>query len=114
MPGRDHFRAMARRRVGLSATLLSHDAGWEQPVRVVDLGLGGARLEVADGLGLGSSVRLLIATPNRWDPVALDAHVVWSREPDGVRAGEAGLRFDHHTSSDVRALVDLLGADAYE
>jgi len=114
MAVRDHFRALARHPVRLTATLMSHDAGWEQPVRVVDLGLGGARLELADGLGLGSSVRLLIATPTRWDPVALDARVVWSRGPEPERPAEAGLSFDHRTPSGVRALVDLLGTDVYE
>jgi hypothetical protein len=113
MPGRDYFRALARLRVGLTGTLFSHDAGWEQPVRVVDLGLGGARLELSDGLSVGSAVRLVIATPNRWDPVALDGKVVWVRQA-ARSATHAGLRFQHSTLSELRALVDLLGRDAYE
>lgn len=114
MPAGDHFRALSRHPVGLAATLMSHDAGWEQPVRVVDLGLGGARLQLGDGLGIGSSVRLLISTPDRWDPVALDGRVVWSRPAETPRPAEVGLSFDHRSSAGLRALVDLLGADAYE
>jgi hypothetical protein len=114
MPGREYFRSLARVPVRLTARLLSHDAGWEQPVRVVDLGLGGARLELSEGVGVGSSVRLLIATPNRWDPVALDGKVAWVGRAATEEPTRAGVRFEHSSTAGLRALVDLLGADAYE
>jgi Tfp pilus assembly protein PilZ len=114
MPGRDTFRALSRAEVRLTARLLSHDAGWEQPVRVVELGLGGARLELSDNVEAGSSVQLLIVTPNRWDPVALDGRVAWVGRAATDEPARAGMQFEHSSPSGLRALVDLLGADAYE
>jgi hypothetical protein len=114
MPGRDTYRALARLPVRLAARLLSHDAGWEQPVRVVELGLGGARLELSDEIDAGCSVRLLIATPNRWDPVALDGRVAWVGPGASDETARAGMRFEHASVAGLRALVDLIGADAYE
>ncbi|MCC6558286.1 MAG: PilZ domain-containing protein, partial [Polyangiaceae bacterium] len=47
MAARDHFRAYARRRVDLGATLRDRQTADEQPVRVRDLGIGGACVELA-------------------------------------------------------------------
>ncbi|HEY4122493.1 MAG TPA: PilZ domain-containing protein [Byssovorax sp.] len=49
---RDHFRAHARRRTELRASLKSRD-GAAQDVNIRDLGLGGACVELGDAVGAG-------------------------------------------------------------
>jgi hypothetical protein len=114
VPHSNHFRALARRPVAIRATLFSHDAGWEQPVAIVDLGLGGARLELGEAIPAQSSVRLMIASPDRWDPIALDARVAWARGPTADRRAELGLEFLPRQPADLGALLDLLGGEGYE
>jgi len=83
-------------------------------VKVVDLGLGGACLEVADLIPLGTPVRLSLEAPNRWEPLVLDGRVVWTR--DALKPGRArlGMKFEKASSGTLRALVDLLEVEAYE
>lgn len=106
-PGEDtaHFRRFFRHEVGLRAAVGDPVAGWRHDVRVVDLGLGGAGL-VAEGLPelvAGARVSVAFESPALWDPLALDAHVVW------VKDGRAGVAFEHGTLQSTYALFDLLG-----
>lgn len=76
-------------------------------VRIVDLGLGGARIALPGELSAGLSVRLEVDTPDRWEPLVLDARVAW------IRGQEAGLAFEHTSGGTVRALVDVISQHGY-
>jgi hypothetical protein len=113
MPSSDHYRALARRPVSLPAVVTSEDDLWELSATVVDLGLGGARLEVQGELGLGSPVRLTVVSPNLWDPLVLHGQVAWTNEPDSSPP-VAGIRFAHASGATLRALVDLIASHGFE
>ena len=112
MSGHGHFRGLARRTVSLSGTLTGDGGRFQRATRIVDLGLGGARLVFEQDLPVGSVVRLSVTAPNRWDSIELDARVAWSRELGN--AAELGLRFDHSNRGSVSALVDLMVEEHYE
>lgn len=118
MAVRDHFRALARRPVNLPATLRSAGTGWQVEVRVTNLGLGGAGLELpetaADPLVRGAPVRLRVRAPNLWDPLDLLARVTWSSPARSGIPWRVGVEFEHSAGATLRALVDLLGTGAYE
>lgn len=112
MAARDHFRALDRRPVSLQATLTSDSEGWERPGRVVDLGLGGACVELVGEVEQDTSLRLTVVAPNLWDPLVLNARVAWTGKREGLH--RLGLRFDHDSGVTLRALVELLAEEGYE
>lgn len=107
-----HFRGLARRPVGLSATLSGQNGLWQRPARVVDVGLGGARLSGSFDTYVGAQVQLAVDSPHRWDPLELDARVAWARERD--TGTELGLCFEHSTRATLRALLELMVDDLYD
>jgi len=112
---RAHFRALSRQTVSLPGALRAHDSAWNRDVRIVDLGLGGACVEVSDTVTTGSVVDLVIDTPHLWDPLTLSGAVAWSRsvaDPEGA-GSMLGVRFEHETGSSVRTLTELLEAEAF-
>jgi hypothetical protein len=109
----DHFRAHARRLVALDGVLFGEDEPWERPARVIDLGLGGARLKVVEGVTLGTSVRLAVLAPHLWDPLELCGEVVWVAMQQGKGDTRVGMRFNHRSGATLRALVELLEANVY-
>lgn len=116
MAARDHFRSLARRSVKLRATLRAED-GDELPARLVDLGLGGACVELSGAAGgrlSGDRVELEVMAPHLWDPLRLDARIVWNRDQPQAGTRRVGLRFDHESGAVLRAMVELLGAEGYD
>ena len=112
MAAERHFRAFARRAVNLPATLGTLADG-PRPARLVDLGLGGACVELRAPLKIGLAVTLEVTAPNLWDPLIVPAKVAWSRSgADGATL--AGVAFDHAGKSALPALVELLAAYRYE
>ena len=116
-PKMQHFRALARQAVNMPGALQATqpDAGFRHDVRVVDLGLGGARVEASAGVPEGTPVELVIDTPHLWDPLTLAGTVAWSHalpDPDGGGA-LVGVRFEHTTGSTVRTLTELLEAEGF-
>ena len=128
---REHFRAHGRRRVDLHARLgelsRAHGEGRDPAfdVRVRDLGLGGACIEVSDSVlrslaapfDVDAPVTIEVIAPTLWDPLLLRGKVAWMRR--GARAGEArgvraGVRFEHRDATALYALFQLLGAHAYD
>jgi hypothetical protein len=107
-----HFRAFARRAVVLPATVTA-EAGGARPVRLVNLGLGGACIELGERLAVGAPVTLEVTAPNLWDPLVVPAKVVWLRDTGGGHH-HAGLAFGHAEKSALPALVELLAAYRYE
>lgn len=139
MAARDHFRAHARRRVDLAATLRGRDGGFRQEVRIRDLGLGGACVEVsatdegplgrssatppsggaAEGRAPGAlereaPVTIEVMAPTLWDPLILSGRIAWIRRGGQGRGTRAGLRFEHREASALYALFQLLGAQVYD
>jgi len=110
-----HFRALARRPVSLPARI----AQAAQPIngsgaaRLVDLGLGGACLELGQLLKDGTPLRLLIDVPHLWDPLELDARVTWARPGVGRGPARVGVRFEGASGRTLRLLAELLEAEAY-
>jgi len=107
----DHFRAFARRPVALSALMTHGEGTWKRPARVVDLGLGGACMEMLEAIPNGTPVSLSVEAPHLWDPLLLEGQVVWLRVLDG--AARLGVRFSHRSGRTLRTLTELLEAEAY-
>jgi hypothetical protein len=116
-PKAGHFRALSRQAVSLPGALRAADQEliWNRDVRVVDLSLGGACVEVSDSVPRGTAVELVLDTPHLWDPLTLSGAVAWSRTlPDPEGGGSMlGVRFEHATGSAVRTLTELLEAEAF-
>jgi PilZ domain len=126
MDARDHFRAHERRRIDLAATISAPDdspsAGFDaifrQDVRVRDLGLGGAGVELleapsGEGSPLGPAVKvtLEVMAPARWDPIVVSGSIAWLERGALGQRTRAGVRFDHRDPAALHALFQLL-ADA--
>jgi len=112
MAAERHFRAFARRGVNLAATVATEHDG-PRPARLVDLGLGGACIELPGPIAAGGAITLEVTAPNLWDPLIVPARVVWVRQSDEGPA-RAGLSFDHVVRSALPALVELLVAYRFE
>ena len=113
--GHTHFRAVSRQAVNLLGALRASEVLWSRDVRVVDLGLGGARVEAPDAIEAGTSIELVIEAPHLWDPLTLNGAVAWARTVAQSEGGGAqlGVRFDHETGGSVRTLTELLEAEAF-
>ena len=112
MAAERHFRAFARRAVNLPATVATEPDG-PKPARLVDLGLGGACVEVRTPLRIGLSVTVEVTAPNLWDPLIVPAKVTCIRS-SAPGASLVGLAFDHAGKAALPALVELLAAYRYE
>ena len=113
MPPFEHFRAHARRLVALDGVLFAEDEPWEKPARVIDMGLGGARLQLSEGVALGTAVKLAVLAPHLWDPLEVSGEVVWVAIHEGNGDARVGMRFNHRSGTTLRALVDLLETNVY-
>jgi hypothetical protein len=107
----DHFRAFARRPVGLSAIVSRGDGSWKRPARLLDLGLGGACMEMLEPVVNGTAISLSVEAPHLWDPLFLEGEVVWFQAIEG--AARVGVRFYHRSGRTLRTLTELLEAEAY-
>jgi PilZ domain len=107
-----HFRAFARRAINLPATIGTLADG-PRPARLIDLGLGGACVEVRAALKVGFAVTLEVTAPNLWDPLIVPAKVAWVH-PGAQGVTRAGVAFDHAGKAALPALVELLASYRYE
>jgi len=107
----DHFRAFARRPVGLSAIVSKGDGSWKRPARLIDLGLGGACMEMHEAVPNGTAISLSVEAPHLWDPLFLQGEVVWLLTVEGN--ARLGVRFYHRSGRTLRTLTELLEAEAY-
>jgi hypothetical protein len=112
-PPLTHFRALSRHLVSLSGSLSDPGASWSRTAQVVDLGLGGACLELLDAPPPGEAVELAIEAPHLWDPLTLRGEIAWTRAATSTDAARAGIRFAHGSSASLRALTELLEAGAF-
>jgi hypothetical protein len=113
---RDHFRALGRRTVGAAAkvVVLGDPSSAELPARVVDLGLGGACLELARPLPEGAGVRVSLEAPHLWEPLRVTGQIAWSQPVEARPGARIGVRFETAAGSTLRALVELLEAEAFD
>jgi hypothetical protein len=114
MANRDHFRALARRPVSLRATVTPDVSRVSMPAVLVDLGLGGASVEMTQPLSDGQRVCVQLHAPNLWEPLLLDGCVVWQRPAGGGARTRLGLRFEHQSGATLLALVDLIASTEYQ
>lgn len=109
----DHFRAQARRSVALDATLLTVDGQWRTSARLVDLGLGGARLDLREMPPKDSKLKLQVLSPHLWDPLVVRGSIAHFDVHSPTHA-VVGLSFEHDTGTTIRAITELLSANAYD
>jgi hypothetical protein len=115
MPARAYFRAHERRRVDFPAKLCFHDGSAAGPskrdVRVRDLGLGGAGIEIPEGeRELSLPVTIELWAPVLWDPLVLEGKIAWVRRGGQGRPARAGVRFEHREPATLYGLFQFLGA----
>jgi hypothetical protein len=97
--------------MALPASVVS-DSGARSDARLLNMGLGGACLDLPEGLDVGQAVTLHVATPVLWDPLVVHGKVAWrDARDDGTT--RIGLTFDHERSRVIRGLFELLGADEF-
>ncbi len=108
---RDHFRAYGRRKVRLSTQVRADD--WRREGVIVNLGVGGACIELPDPVPPGTVLVLLINAPNLWDALQLEARVAWSELLDPRGLTRAGVEFSHSSGRGLTPLVELLATDPY-
>ncbi len=108
-----HFRALARRSVSLQARISLAVQPTPAAARLVDLGLGGACIELGEALEHGTDIRLLIEAPHLWDPLALEARVTWARAAQGKEPARIGVQFSGASGKALRLVAELLEAQAF-
>jgi hypothetical protein len=73
-----------------------------------DLGLGGAGLAGASTPQVGARVQLRFTSPTRWDPLMIDATVIWSTEE------RFGVQFSYRNERDLYSVYEFLGTQIFE
>lgn len=106
-----HFRAVGRRPQSLGARVLAAGDSAERDARVTDLGLGGARLELKDGIEQGRAVTLRLDLPGLWDALVLAAEVAWRGGVDKAGMVPVGVRFVSPSGRDLRVLSEALASE---
>ncbi len=112
-PARRRPAESAAARAKSSEPSLSSERPAADRIRIVNLSLGGACIEVAEPVAIGASLGLEIVAPTLWDPLVLKGRVVWSRADKGP-LHRAGLHFETSDAARVFALFELLGAHDYD
>ena len=110
---RPHFRALARRSVNLRVSVIAGGGSWQRSGRIVDLGLGGARVTLPDTVPVGSPVALVIDAPHLWDPLRVDGAVAWVSDTSNASSATLGVRFSPTSGAMLRTLTELLEAAAF-
>jgi len=114
MPHRDHSRAYPRRRIALPAVLQWPTGEGEISVRVLDLSVAGAGIEVPRPVIPGTRVVLDIVAPTLWDPLVLPGSVIWALGGRPKEASRIGVQFEHQDEQLLFALFELLAAHDFE
>lgn len=116
MPARDHFRAHARHRVDLDGRLRVGESA-SYAVRLRDMGLGGACVELVEQAASGAldvegPIALEVTAPMLWDPLIVPGKVAWLRRIKPERRLRLGLRFELRDVGTLRGIMKLLGTPA--
>jgi hypothetical protein len=95
-------------------------AGWQRQATVEDIGLGGARVVLEEGVAPGDWLTLSFTAPTLWDPLLLRARVAWVAAVSGASGSppgppwRVGLAFEHKMADAVFALYELIVTLGYE
>lgn len=113
MPARDHFRAHARHRVDLDGRLRIGE-GASHAVRLRDIGVGGACVELVDAAPAGTldvegPIALEVTAPMLWDPLIVPGKIAWLRRMKPERRVRLGVRFELRDVGALRGILKLLG-----
>jgi hypothetical protein len=107
---RDHFRSIARRPVSLRASVTTDTGEVGVSAQVIDLGLGGACLQVSEPFTQGQRVCIQLEAANLWNPLLVYGLVAWQRSISGGASTRVGIRFEHQSGATLLALVDLIAS----
>jgi hypothetical protein len=107
------FRTGERRPIVLPAMLRDRSGAFAHRVHVVDLGLGGAGLELDGRIDPGHLIVLEVNAPNLWDPLVLRGRVVWFRPRVQEDKARVGIAFEAEETS-LYPLLEVLTANVYE
>ena len=112
-PERDHFRGFARRPVNLAANVIAGGGSWQRQARVLDLGLGGARVALSEVIPPSTPLSLIIDAPHLWAPLEIEARVAWAQHDATQPEVLLGVAFQHRTGKSLLLLTALLEAAAF-
>jgi hypothetical protein len=104
----DHFRAFARFTSRLALWVSPLGGTVEQPVELVNIGLGGLCFECSERLEPGARLRLELELPGLWDRLTLHAEVAWV-QASGEGLLRAGVRYSRPTGHALRLLAENIG-----
>jgi hypothetical protein len=104
----DHFRAFARYPSNLGLSMSPLGGTVEQPVVLVDVGLGGLCFDIAEQLEPGARLRLELELPGLWDRLTLHAEVAWAK-PTSEGMTRTGVRFSRPSGKALRILAENIG-----
>lgn len=114
MAPQDRFRAFARRRVDAPVTVRTTEDRADRQASLVDLGLGGACLELGDALVPGLGLTVEVRTPMLWDPLRLQGQIAWARWNAQTGIARVGVRFDHENAASLYSLFELLCSQEFD
>jgi hypothetical protein len=103
------YRIHGRRKVNLRVVVWHPRAGWQREADVHDVSLGGACVSLNETLAEGDRVTISFVAPTLWDPLSMNARVVWVGPGTRIDAGRAGVRFEPKDAATVFALFELVG-----
>jgi hypothetical protein len=120
-----HFRAHERLPAArLPVLVLGQRTGFERQGTVVDVSLAGAGLETDEPLVAGERLSITLSTPTMWDPLVIEAVVVWAHPPrlsnevDAIgrsrTVARAGVVFDYPAPPLVLSMFEMLATLGYE
>jgi hypothetical protein len=75
--------------------------------RLLDLGLGGACLEIVERYERGERLTVQLELPGLWDPLVLEAEVAWC-EPRAQGVTRAGIHFTSANGRQLRLIAEAL------
>lgn len=112
MPARDHFRAHARHRVDLDGRLRVGESA-SYAVRLRDIGLGGACVELSEAAPAGAvdvegPIALEVTAPMLWDPLIVPGKIAWLRRMKPERRLRLGVRFELRDVGVLRGILKLV------
>jgi len=78
---------------------------------LVDLGLGGACIELDQSFDQGQALLVLIDLPGLWEPLELTAEVAWRGSADKAGKALTGVRFVQPSGKALRLLSEALATE---
>ena len=106
-PPVDHFRSLGRHPADLPVRVRAEGREESHSARLLNLGLGGACLEIAERYERGERLKLEFDLPGLWDPLVLDVEVAWC-EPRAEGTTRAGLRFTGASGRSLRLIAEAI------